>query len=91
MKSNLNNRAKTQLNSFRVRTSLTLAALVLVPVAATFADSFWIGGTSTFNNPASWDTGVVPTARPGATQNANNDNGSNNVVLINPGDPIWTP
>jgi autotransporter-associated beta strand protein len=64
---------------------------VLVPVAATFADSFWIGGTSTFNNPASWDTGVVPTAGPGATQNANNDNGSNNVVLINPGDPIWIP
>jgi autotransporter-associated beta strand protein len=44
-----------------------------------------------FNNPASWDSGVVPTAGPGATQNADNDSGTNNVILIRDGDPIWTP
>ena len=72
-------------------TSVALAALLLVPAATAFADSLWIGGTGTFNNPASWDSGVVPTAGPAATQNANNDSGTNNVVLIRDGDPIWTP
>ncbi len=91
MKTNQTIKGNLQLNPFRGQASLLLAALLLVPAAASFADSFWIGGTGTFNNPAAWDSGVVPTAGPAATQNADNDSGTNNVVLINLGDPVWNP
>jgi fibronectin-binding autotransporter adhesin len=90
MKTNQITKDQHQHLSLRYGISLALAALLLVPVV-TFADSFWIGGTGTFNNPAAWDSGVVPTAGPGASQNADNDSGTNNVVLIRDGDPIWTP
>ncbi|HEY9508821.1 MAG TPA: PA14 domain-containing protein, partial [Verrucomicrobiae bacterium] len=50
------------------------------------ADSFWRGGTSDFNTAASWNPTGVPSG-----VNAINDNGSNNVVLLQPGDPVWNP
>ena len=71
--------------------ALVFVALGLVLVPRAQADSYWQGGTSDFNNPASWSQGVVPTAGPSATQNAINDSGSNNLVLIAPGDPAWNP
>ncbi len=51
-----------------------------------FADSYWQGGPSDFNAPGSWNPAGVPTG-----VNAFNDSGSNNVVLIQAGDPIWSP
>lgn len=50
------------------------------------ADSYWSGGTSDFNVAASWNPSGVPSG-----VNAINDSGSNNVVLVRPGDPIWSP
>ena len=91
MNTNLNTTAKPEFNPFREKASLALAALLLLPATAGLADSYWQGGTSDFNNPASWSLGVVPTAGPAASQNADNDSGSNNVVLIKPGDPVWNP
>jgi autotransporter-associated beta strand protein len=91
MNTNLNTTAKSEFNPFRDKASLALAALLLLPATAGLADSYWQGGTSDFNNPASWSLGVVPTAGPAASQNADNDSGSNNVVLIKAGDPVWNP
>lgn len=45
----------------------------------------WQGTTADYNTPADWFGNVVP----GPADNAINDNGSNNVVQINPGDPDW--
>jgi autotransporter-associated beta strand protein len=46
----------------------------------------WVGGTADYNTPADWSSGTVPLS----WNNADNDNGSNNVVQINSGDPNWT-
>jgi fibronectin-binding autotransporter adhesin len=68
-----------------------LSALALATVAVSAAtvteaaDFFWSGGTGTYNNAANWG-GTIP----GAGDNASNNNGSNNVVQINVGDPDWT-
>lgn len=69
---------------------LPQSALVAVPLMlfapCVFAQSYWQGGTSDFNVPNSWNPSGVPTG-----VNAINDSGSNNVVLIRPGDPVWSP
>jgi autotransporter-associated beta strand protein len=91
MKTNLSTKVHPEPSPFRDKTSLALAALLLVPATSALADSYWQGGTADFNNPASWNQGVVPVAGPSATQNADNDSGSNNVVLIQAGDPVWSP
>jgi len=85
-----NHKMNTNKSKCRIFTLQSLLiSVALVP--GVFADSYWQGGTGDFNNPASWNQGVVPTAGPPATQNADNDSGSNNVVLIQPGDPVWSP
>jgi autotransporter-associated beta strand protein len=61
-------------------------AALLVVARCAFADSYWQGGTSDFNVAGSWNPAGVPTS-----VNAINDSGSNNVVLIRPGDPTWRP
>ncbi|HEY1786549.1 MAG TPA: glycoside hydrolase family 2 TIM barrel-domain containing protein, partial [Verrucomicrobiae bacterium] len=48
----------------------------------------WIGPAADYNTPADWQGGAVPNAT--NFQNAVNDNGTNNVVQINIGDPTWT-
>ena len=53
---------------------------------ANAADIRWIDGTASYTNAASWSGGVVP----GFADNAINDNGTNNVVQINVGNPDWT-
>jgi autotransporter-associated beta strand protein len=62
-----------------------LVVLVIITRCA-FADSYWQGGTSAFNVAGSWNPAGVPTGI-----NAINDSGSNNVVLIRSGDPVWRP
>ena len=62
-----------------------LAALLFAG-RCVFADSYWQGGTSDFNVASSWNPAGVPTS-----VNAINDSGSNNFVLIRPGDPVWSP
>ncbi len=49
------------------------------------AQTYWQGGTSDYDVPASW-TGVYNNP---ANPNCANDSGSNNVVLIQPGDRAW--
>lgn len=64
----------------------SLLAAVLFATRCTLADSYWQGGASDFNVANSWNPAGVPTG-----VNAINDSGSNNVVLIRPGDPVWSP
>jgi len=63
-----------------------LAAQILLAAGCVLADSYWQGGTGDFNVAGSWNPSGVPTG-----VNAINDSGSNNIVLIQPGDPIWSP
>jgi autotransporter-associated beta strand protein len=64
---------------------LTLAVGLAMPAATGWAQTLWQGGTSDYNNPASWNGIFNDPSNP----NCSNDSGSNNVVLIEPGDPIW--
>jgi len=65
---------------------LTLSAMLAVPAAAAFGQtSYWSGGTNDFNNASYWSGPYIG----GSNPNCSNDSGSNNVVLIQPGDPIW--
>jgi len=65
----------------------TLATLVvLLAFAAKAADIQWQGGTASYTNAADWVGGMVP----GTNDNAINDNGTNNKVQINVGNPDWT-
>src|SRR6266487_2966690 len=65
--------------------ALTFAALAIWPAAAPAADIFWSDGTASYTNAAAWG-GTVP----GGGDHAINNNGANNVVQINAGDPAWT-
>ncbi len=69
----------------RVRFCLS-AATFLLTASCALAASYWQGGTSDFNVASSW----VPSGVPSGV-NAVNDSGSNNVVLIRPGAPVWSP
>src|ERR1700744_5907581 len=62
---------------------LTLTALLAMPAVSSHAQAFWTGTTADFNSPNLWNPVGVPTG------NAANDNGSNNVVLIQTGDVVW--
>src|SRR5437867_3670198 len=67
-------------------TVFTVAVLIsLSSLVANAADIFWTDSTATYNNPANWG-GTIP----GTADNAINNNGSNNIVQINNGDPDWT-
>jgi len=59
---------------------------LLLAARCVFADSYWQGGTGDFNVAGSRNPPGVPTG-----VNAMNDSGSNNVVLVRPGDPVWSP
>lgn len=70
---------------FRSRIKILALAAGLITIAGTgFAQTLWQGGTSDYNVPASW-SGAYNTGNPNCTD----DSGSNNVVLIQPGDPVW--
>jgi autotransporter-associated beta strand protein len=59
----------------------------LIHAAFDIKTNCWRGGAADFNSDASWTAGIVPQT----ITNAINDNGSNNVVQINSGDPAWNP
>src|SRR5579862_9087135 len=63
----------------------TVFAFFAITIAAD-AQIEWQGGTASYTNAADWIGGVVP----GATNNADNSNGTNNVLQINSGDPDWS-
>jgi len=65
--------------------ALMAAGAALVNFSAHGADRSWNGGTASYTNAANWTGGIVP----GVADNAINDNGTNNVVQINLGDPDW--
>ena len=75
--------------------SIAIAAFLWqAAVPGARADSYWQGGTSDFNAAASWNPAGVPAqVVNGVTvnMNADNDSGSNNVCLIQSGDPVWSP
>ncbi len=66
--------------------SMLLAMWGAAAFVANAANILWQGGTDSYTNVADWVGGVVPTG----TNNAVNDNGTNNAVLINVGNPDWT-
>lgn len=76
----------TRLGCNAVLTFHCAALAILFLPGIGLADSYWLGGTSDFNVAGSWNPSGVPTG-----VNAINDSGSNNVVLIQPGDPTWSP
>jgi autotransporter-associated beta strand protein len=66
--------------------ALTLTTLFAFSMFTVKADIEWQGGTDSYTNPVDWAGGVVP----GASTNADNSNGSGNVVQIAAGNPDWT-
>jgi autotransporter-associated beta strand protein len=85
MKTTPNIRVKSSSNPLRAKQFLALTALLLVPAAAALAQSQWVGGTADFNISTNWN----PVGVPSGTVNCTDDNGSNNVILIQPGDPVF--
>src|SRR5689334_2104052 len=85
MKTNLKTQPRTESNPFGHKTSLSLAALLLLSAGTVLAQTQWIGGTGDFDNPASWNGTYIG----GSNPNCSNDTGTNNFVLIQPGDVVW--
>jgi autotransporter-associated beta strand protein len=73
----------------RIKT-LTLTAALIVPAVTGWAQTLWTDGTADFNNPADWNgTYIDGSNNSSPNPNCDNDTGSNNVILIEPGDPAW--
>jgi len=87
MKNPHNLSVKSQPNPFRGKKYLALAAALLVPAVTALAQTQWSGGTGAndYNNTANWSGGVIPSG----TVNCTDDAGSNNIILIQPGDPVF--
>ena len=69
--------------TFAVRKVALSVALVAATIAAR-ADHFYTNNaTGDYNIPAFWDPNGVP------NDNTHNNNGSNNIVLIQAADPVW--
>jgi len=79
-------RALTASNPCRLNRAKLLAAAVglLSGAVAAQADHYYTNNaTGDYNVPAYWDPNGVP------NDNTHNNSGSNNVVLIQAGDPVW--
>ncbi len=63
-----------------------VSAILLSAVSVQAADRQWSGGTASYNTPAAWTGGVLPNAG----DNAINNSGLGNTVLISATDPNWT-
>lgn len=65
---------------------LVFAALACAWAASPFGAQAqdWLGGTMSYNTPANWNPAGIPTG------NAANNISTNDVVLINDGDPVWS-
>jgi autotransporter-associated beta strand protein len=66
--------------------TLVAVALALANLSALAVDRNWSGGAASYTNAANWTGGVVP----GTADVAINNNGTNNAVQINAGNPDWT-
>jgi autotransporter-associated beta strand protein len=78
---------KSYVNRHSVKALAVLTAGVsLAHFSALGVDRSWSGGTASYTNAGNWTGGVVP----GSADTAINNNGSNNVVQINAGNPDWT-
>ena len=82
----LNRQILPRISGARIFNPRQISAVLLLVAFWSSADSYWQGGTSDFNVAGSWNPAGVPTL-----VNAFNDSGSNNTVLIQPGDPVWNP
>jgi len=69
----------------KLKTLALAAAALILPAATGLAQTLWVTNTEDYNNPTFWNG----TYNGGSNPNTSNDNGSNNVVLIQPGDPVW--
>ena len=65
--------------------TLVAVALTLANLSALAVDRNWSGGPASYTNAANWTGGVVP----GTADVASNNNGTNNAVQINAGNPDW--
>ncbi|HEY1787867.1 MAG TPA: autotransporter-associated beta strand repeat-containing protein, partial [Verrucomicrobiae bacterium] len=68
---------------------LTLAAALMVPAATGLAQTMWTDGTADFNIPGNWNGTYIDVGTSSPNPNCDNDTGSNNIILIQPGDPAW--
>jgi autotransporter-associated beta strand protein len=76
---------QSQPGSFRTKKYFAFAGALLLSAAAALAQTLWIGGTADWNNAANWNPNTIPSG----SVNCTDDNGSNNIILIQPGDPIF--
>lgn len=81
-------------NSPSSKTGLLLAKLILacliVAPATVKAQTYWQGGSNDFNNAAYWTGAYIDTSGDSSPNpNCDNDTGTNNVILIQAGDPPW--
>lgn len=65
--------------------SAQLALYAVMIHAGLKSSVYWQGGAADYDIANNWAGGVIP----GGAANAINDGGSNNIVQINTGDPIW--
>ncbi len=72
----------------KINKTLGLICSMILAAVSVQAANLWNGGTMSYNTPTNWSGGQVPSAS--VTGNAVNNSGSNNVVLVSPGDPDWT-
>lgn len=63
-----------------------VGAILLSAASVQAADKQWSGGTASYNTPAAWTGGTLP----GGGDNAINNSGAGNTVLISAADPNWT-
>jgi autotransporter-associated beta strand protein len=72
--------------TLKITRAFSLASAIILSAASVpAADRFWSGGTASYNNAASWG-GTLP----GGGDNAINNSGAANTVLISASDPNWT-
>ena len=70
----------------KIHKALRLACLAVLSTGISqAADRQWSGGTASYNTPAGWTGGVVPNGG----DNAINNSGAGNTVLISAADPNW--
>lgn len=75
----------TQLKHPKISKALSVLCLSLLAASTQAVDRFWSGGTASYNNAASWG-GTLPNGG----DNAINNSGAANTVLISASDPNWT-
>ena len=77
-------------NPTRISRLMILAAALIVPATTGLAQTMWTDGTADYNIPGNWN-GTYTDGSDNSSPNPNcdNDTGSNNVILIQPGDPAW--